>query len=90
MLRFCVYRTSRKSDNPSSDRPSADENLPADGPGTNHSGSDAVETQPVIMDIPAVILSTPKIPAEAKFSDLGDDHPPQMMTVILRPRSFPA
>ena len=36
-----------------------------------------------------MILATPKIPVETKFSDLDADHPPQMLTVILRPTGDP-
>jgi hypothetical protein len=38
-----------------------------------------------IAAVPPVILATPKLPAASLPVRLGEDHPPQMITVILRP-----
>jgi DNA polymerase III subunit alpha len=49
------------------------------------SGIDVVSPQSSPVLIPPEFLSTPKILPETKFSNLKDDHPPQLLTVILRP-----
>ena len=41
--------------------------------------------QPSIDKIPPVILPAPKLPAVRNPASLREDHPPQMVTVILRP-----
>jgi DNA polymerase-3 subunit alpha len=40
--------------------------------------------QSAIGTIPPVILSTPNLPAASRSVQLEEDHPPQMLTVILR------
>jgi DNA polymerase-3 subunit alpha len=40
--------------------------------------------QSAIGTVPPVILSTPKLPAASRSVQLEEDHPPQMLTVILR------
>jgi len=44
-----------------------------------------IKNQPsVIVNVPPVILATPKLPVVSIPARLDDDHPPQMITVILR------
>ena len=78
-----------------SDQPPVDEHMPGGRQSTIPSGEDVVNppspagTMSSIDYVPAVTpppaVMTPKLPAAGLPVRLDDDHPPQMMTVILRP-----
>jgi DNA polymerase-3 subunit alpha len=62
-----------------SDQPSADE------PMSGGVQSPIPTPQSSINHVPPVILSTPKLPVASLPVRLDEDHPPQMLTIILRP-----
>ena len=81
------------------DQPSADEHTPVDGRSIKPSGNDIAKPQipagmisstdnvPVVIPPPAVM--TPKLPVSSLPARLDDNHPPQLLTVILRPTGDP-
>ena len=73
-----------------SDQLSADERVSESGQSPIPSGQDIVSHRPSIDEIPPVIVPpTPKLPVASVPANLDTDHPPQMLTVILRPTGDP-
>ncbi|MGB8213241.1 MAG: DNA polymerase III subunit alpha [Anaerolineales bacterium] len=72
-----------------SGQPSVDKDPLGDAPSKIPSRYDVVNPQGSINNVPTVIsppvIMTPKLPVASVPAKMSEDHPPQMLTVILRP-----